>query len=79
MARHVTRRAPPPPPKPRWDSTELELVNTMDRSPDPLAVATAAIRHAALTRRPVPDYTTALRADRLADQVVTALYRRGMV
>jgi hypothetical protein len=51
----------------------------MDRSPDPLAVATAAIRHAALTRRPVPDYTTALRADRLADQVVTALYRRGMV
>jgi hypothetical protein len=75
----VTRRRPPPDRRPRWDSAELELVNTMDRSLDPLAVATAAIRHAALTRRPSPDYMTALRADRLADQVVTALYRRGMV
>jgi len=75
----VTRRRPAPDRRPRWDSAELDLVNTMDRSLDPLAVATAAIRHAALTRRPVPDYMTALRADGLADQVVTALYRRGMV
>ena len=44
-----------------------------------LAVATAALEHAALTRRPVPDYLGALRAERTADVVLAALYRRGML
>jgi hypothetical protein len=75
----VTKRRPKPPPLPAFPSNVLELVNAMDRSPDPLAVATAALKCYGLTRRPVPDYHTALRAEHLANIVLTALYRRGMV
>jgi hypothetical protein len=57
----------------------LAAVNTMERSPEPLDVATAAIMHAALTRRPVPDYHAALGAERIADVVLAALWRRGML
>jgi hypothetical protein len=63
----------------RWETGELALVNAMDRSPDPLVVATAAVRHAALTRRPTPDYFGALQAAVVADVVLAALYRRGML
>jgi hypothetical protein len=63
----------------RFQSEELALVNTMDRELDPLAVATAALVHAAMTRRPTPDYHGALSAARQAEVVLTALYRRGML
>lgn len=63
----------------RFQSEELALVNAMDRALDPLAVATAALVHAAMTRRPSPDYLGALRAEHHADVVLTALYRRGML
>lgn len=63
----------------RFQSEELALVNAMDRELDPLAVATAALVHAAMTRRPTPDYLGALRAAHEADVVLAALYRRGML
>jgi hypothetical protein len=67
------------PPLPSWSAYELELVNDMDRSTDALVVATAALVHAAMTRRPVADYHGALRASERADVVLAALYRRGML
>lgn len=64
---------------PAFPSDVLALVNTMERSTEPYEVARAALTHAALTRRPVPDYSGALHADRHADVVLSALYRRGML
>jgi hypothetical protein len=64
---------------PAFDEGELALVNTMDRSLDVYEVACAALVHAALTRRPVPNYHDALGAGRHADTVLAALYRRGML
>lgn len=49
----------------------------MDRAAGPYEVAVAALVHAALTRRPTPDYLGALRAEAAADVVLAALYRRG--
>ena len=68
-----------PSPLPAFPAEELELVNRMDRSPEPLEVAAAALRHFALTRRPVPDYHGALAAADRADAVCAALWRRGML
>lgn len=51
----------------------------MERSSSPLEVAAAALTHHAYTRGPVPDYHGALAADRLADVVLAALWRRGML
>ena len=73
----VTRSAPKR--LPAFRSAELELVNTMDRALDPYDVAVAALRHEAMSRRPVPDYQTVLRAERFADAVLAALHRRGML
>jgi hypothetical protein len=73
------KRQPKPPPLPSFPSDELALVNAMDRSLDPLAVAVAALTHYALTRRPVPNYHDAMNAHRHADVVLAALYRRGML
>jgi hypothetical protein len=64
---------------PAFPPDVLAAVNTMDRSPEPFNVATAAIVHQALTRRPVPDYHAALGAERIADAVLAALWRRGML
>ena len=71
------KRRPKAPPLPAFPPDVLELVNAMERSPDPLTVVTAALRHAALTRRPVPDYAGAMRAEAAADVVLAALWRRG--
>lgn len=71
------RKRSPAKPHPAFPPDVLALVNAMERSPDPLAVATAALRHHALTRRPTPDYHAAMRADRQADVVLAALWRRG--
>lgn len=56
----------------------LDAVNTIDRNPDPYAVAVAALTHAALSR-PIPAFADALHAERHADIVLAALYRRGML
>jgi hypothetical protein len=50
---------------PAFPPDVLAAVNTMD--------------HQALTRRPVPDYHAALGAERIADAVLAALWRRGML
>lgn len=74
----MTKRRPKPPPLPTYPSTILDAVNRMDRSTDPLDVATAALEHHAFTRT-VPDYFGALHAERDADVVLAALWRRGML
>jgi hypothetical protein len=78
-SRRARRKIAPGPIPTRFDSAELDLVNAMDRGLDPYTVAVAALQHAALTRRPIPDYLSALKADAHADIVLAALYRRGMV
>lgn len=70
------RRAPA---LPRFPADVLAAVNTMERSTDVLAVATAALVHHAFTFSTVPDYHGAMRAERHADVVLAALWRRGML
>lgn len=67
------------PPLPRFPSEVLAAVNTMERSTDALEVAAAALTHHAMTRGPIPDYHDMLHADRHADVVLAALWRRGML
>jgi len=57
----------------------LADVNLMERSTSAFDVASAALHHHALTRRPVPNYHLALNAEQYADVVLAALYRRGMI
>ncbi len=75
----MSKRRPPRPALPSFPSSVLAEVNRMDRSASPLEVAAAALRQHAATRGPVPDYHAMLAADRLADVVLAALHRRGML
>jgi hypothetical protein len=64
---------------PAFPSDVLADVNLMERSTSAFDVASAALHHHALTRRPVPNYHLALNAEQYADVVLAALYRRGMI
>lgn len=78
-ARARRPRRPVAPPLPSFRPDVLAAVNAMERATDPLQVATAALMHHGFTRGVVPDYHLLLNADRLADVVLSALYRRGML
>jgi len=56
----------------------LKEVNLMERSTEPYTVASAALRHYALSRG-IPDAHLWLNAERYADVILAALYRRGMI
>ena len=67
-----------PPVLPVYPPLILDAINMMERSTSPLDVATAALTLHAFTR-PIPLYHDALHAERNADVVLAALWRRGML